>query len=506
MNDPVNPVIVKNTAKTNDPKSLVLPTIPAESVAALATPVAALAATASTSAATSSATSSAIHPVPYLWALFTILMAIGIYVALEQSSRLADIGENWSEHRCEPQMMLLAGLFGHDVNENFQFCLQQIIQEQTKGVTGPFAQGMGGFTSVLMNLMNSANSFRTMLATLVGGVIKIVSEFKARMTALMGRVKMTASRMKAMMFRIYGTMFAVIYMGLSAQTGIANFGDTFIFKFIDTFCFPPEQPVMLEGSRGTFTCPIASVKVGDILKGGHRVESIYRFAAEGQSMVRLKGVLVSSNHFVQFKSRWVMAKDHPDAQAAESWSGGPTRPLVCLTTHDHIIPIDDYIFADYDETEEGNAVTQAWVASSLNGKQATHMYESYEIGSPSDTKVLTLKGLTALKDIQLGDMITATSKVVGIQISSTNEFVHLGGDRVASGSLVWSPEREEWVRAHSLSSKVASITSVETIALFVSPGAIYELQGGTVVRDAMEIYSPETKSAYADALLKARVD
>ena len=500
QNDPVKPDIVKNTVMTNDPKSLVPPTIPDRSMVSSAAIATAAVATASSSAVEDVA----LHPVPYLWALFTILMAIGIYMTLEQSSYLADIGANWSERRCEPQMMLLASLFGHDINENFQFCLQQIIQEQTKGVTGPFAQGMGGFTSVLMNLMNSANSFRTMLATLVGGVIKIVSEFKARMTALMGRVKMTASRMKAMMFRIYGTMFAVIYMGLSAQTGIANFGDTFIFKFIDTFCFPPEQPIMLEGSMDQI--PIAGVKVGDILKGGHRVESIYRFAADGQTMVQLKGVLVSSNHFIQLNSRWVMAKDHPDAETAESWSGGSTRPLVCLTTHDHIIPIDGYIFADYDETEEGNAVTQAKVADSLNGKQSIHTYESYEVGSPSDTKVLTIKGPIALKDIRLGDMITNKSKVVGIQISSTNEFVRLGNDRVASGSLVWSSEREEWVRAHDLGPKVVGLNSVETIALFVSPGAIYELQGGSIIRDAMEIYSPDTKSAYADALLKARLD
>jgi hypothetical protein len=43
----------------------------------------------------------------------------------------------------------------------------------------------------------------------------------------------------------------------------------------------------------------------------------------------------------------------------------------------------------------------------------------------------------------------------------------------------------------------------ETIALFVSPGAQYELEGGHIVRDAMEIYSPETKKAYAEALTKA---
>jgi hypothetical protein len=189
------------------------------------------------------------YPAPYLLALFLVFCAYQLFMSIENLSNLSHIKENWGEYRCQPHIMPLVGLFGYSVNENFEFCLQQKIQDSTKGVTGPFASGMFGFTSILSNLMDSANSFRVMLATLVGGVIKIISEFKARMTALMGRIKLTAGRMKSMMYRIYGTMFAVIYMGMSAQAGIASFGETFIFKFIDTFCFPPEQPIVLESGE-----------------------------------------------------------------------------------------------------------------------------------------------------------------------------------------------------------------------------------------------------------------
>ena len=442
------------------------------------------------------------YSVPYLWFLLLVVIAVGIFVAIEYGSNISSIQENWPEYRCQPHIMPFAGLFGHNINENFQFCIQQIIQENTKGIAGPFAQGMGGFTSVLMNLMKSANSFRTMLATLVGGVFKIISEFKARMTALMSRVKITASRMKAMMYRVYGTMFAVMYMGMSAQTGIANFGDSFIFKFIDTFCFPPEQPISLYD--GTVV-PISTVKVGDILLNGHRVETIYRFAADGQDMVSLGNVTVSSNHFVRFDGKWRMAKDHPDARVLGPWRGGLERPLICLTTHDHIIPIGSYIFADYDETNEGDAFTREWVGNSLNGKKSKilpHPNESYEVGSPSSTKVLTLKGYKALSTINLGDMITEKAKVVGIQISETSELCRLPGDQlVAAGSLVWSPLKGEWIRAYTMYPIEKVLDPVETIALFVSPGAQYTLEGNYIVRDAMEVYSPDTKAAYAAALL-----
>jgi hypothetical protein len=208
---------------------------------------------------------------PYMSFIFLMILFIGLFFLLESISSAAQTSNDWSEVRCQPQNMVLAGLYGHDANENFQFCLQQIIQDSTKGSTAPFAQGMGGFTSVLQNLMNSANSFRTTLATMVGGIIKIIGEFKARMTALMGRVKLTASRMKAMMYRVYGTMFAVMYMGMSAQTGIANFGDTFIFKFIDTFCFAPDTRVVMEDGSEQI---ISNLKLGDTLKGKSIVEAI----------------------------------------------------------------------------------------------------------------------------------------------------------------------------------------------------------------------------------------
>jgi len=442
------------------------------------------------------------YPVPYILAFFLTVLAIGIFILIDNLSDISEIRNNWPKHRCKPQYMVLAGLFGKDVNENFEFCLQQKIQDSTKGVTGPFTSGMFGFTNILSNLMESANSFRVMLATLVGGIIKIVSEFKARMTALMGRVKITAGRMKAMMYRIYGTMFGIVYMGISALTGIQNFGDTFIFRFLDTFCFPPEQPILLESGE---EIPISDVLVNDILQGGHRVDTIYKFAATGQTMVELgSGTLVSSNHFVKYNGKWVMAKDHPDAKPADPWSGGPERPLICLTTHDHILPIGDYIFADYDETEEANAETQAWVDTSLNGRRrpTPHPDVSYDIGCPSATMVKTLEGFKPLYDIKLGDKITEKDMVVGIQISEVSNFSRLSNtQRIARGALIWDTKKSEWTRAYSMLPDAIS-GATEVIALFVSPGAKYEIQGGFIIRDAMEVYSPDTKKLYADSLLK----
>jgi hypothetical protein len=455
---------------------------------------------------------------PYAMFIMLLTFAIGIYIAIENGASALTVGTNWPENRCQPQYMLLAGLFGHDVNENFQFCLNQIIQDKTKGATGPFASGMMGFTGILSNLMDSANSFRVTLATLVGGILKIISEFQARFTALASRIKITAVRMKVMMNRVYGMMFSIIYMGLSAVTGVLNFGDSFVFKFVDTFCFPPETAIALENG---VVKPISEIELGDFLEGGHRVTSVYQFAADGQEMVRLGSVEVSSNHFVQFSGRWIAAKDHPDAYKIADWSGGTTRPLICLSTEDHIIDLQGFRFADYDETEEGNGDTQDWINASLNGGRrdgtsrpgtprpgTPYPETSSDIGVSSTTKIKTLNGLQEIGKVELGTYITKTDRVVGIQRSLITDVSKLpSGQIIGSGTLVWIPQTNKWIRAGNIYGMNLSYLSyqTETVSLFVSPGANYELEDGTIVRDAMEVYSPETKKAYAEKMLAMKL-
>jgi hypothetical protein len=137
----------------------------------------------------------------------------------------------------------------------------------------------------------------------------------------------------------------------------------------------------------------------------------------------------------------------------------------------------------------------------LNGRKIEESYESYEIGLPPTTMVKTLGGYKPLYKIKLGDKITEHDTVVGIQLSETDEFCILPNyQRVAKGNLIWNKEKSQWLRAHTMYPSTES-ANCEVIALFVSPGAKYEIVGGHVIRDAMEVYSPDTKKLYAEALL-----
>ena len=384
---------------------------------------------------------------PYMSFIFLMILFVGLFFLLESMSSAAQTSNDWSEVRCQPQNMLLAGLYGHDPNENFQFCLQQKIQDSTKGATAPFAQGMGGFTSVLQNLMNSANSFRTTLATMVGGIIKIIGEFKARMTALMGRVKLTASRMKAMMYRVYGTMFAVMYMGISAQTGIANFGDTFIFKFIDTFCFAPETRVVMDDGSEQL---ISTLRLGDTLKGKSTVEAIIECPGSAD-IYEIYGIRVSGRHRVWSleKSKFISVKDHPNAKKSY-----PEPKLWTLITSNREIPVKGLNttvrFADWEELPDTAEAAEGWdaIVQQILNKEIKDNKPVAKSAPCIDKFMLVYKhqaGLTPIGLVQVGDWIhdsTRWVRVIGRCERQVDTYIGTLGNRITDGT--WVLDNDKW--------------------------------------------------------------
>jgi hypothetical protein len=86
----------------------------------------------------------------------------------------------------------------------------------------------------MMTFMQSLNSFRVMLGTLTGGVGKVFSEFTDRFNFLYNNIQNTAVRMQFLFRRLMSSFISIIFLGSSAVTAGMNFGDTFLFKFLDT--------------------------------------------------------------------------------------------------------------------------------------------------------------------------------------------------------------------------------------------------------------------------------
>ena len=437
--------------------------------------------------------------------LITTLIFI---LALVGSSKLLDVQvvkDNWEKYRCRPDVMIMADYYGHNSGDNLNFCLKNGFDKRAKEAIGPFYSYLGSFVQILMTMLNSLNSIRMIFATIVGSATQIFSEFSERIQALFYRFQMSAIRMKMLMGRVFATMYAIIFMGMAGLKATQNFGNTFLFKFLDTFCFDPDTSIALKSGK---VVPIKEVKIGDVLKDCQRVTATFQFAADGQRMVKLGGggggggksqILVSTNHYI-LHNTWIPSEEHPDAKPAADWSGGVERPLICLNTDTHTIPIGEYTFRDYDETSEGDAEAMKMATDILNGRDGSPLSRispNSEMACHPQTKIKVKDGLVPASLVKLG-MELSHGKVVGIVKKECYEICEVDGEFFAAGTCLWSERHGKWMRAFEIDEPMKIVPSTY-YSFVITPSACIETEKN-MFRDYVEVHSKDLEEPYSRAL------
>ena len=435
--------------------------------------------------------------------IILLFVMIGLWAILLGAADTSEISRNWPKHRCEPTVMAFASFYGHDTTENFQFCLKNIMNNEASGILSPIFQILGTFLSTLSSLMSVANSVRLEFATFMGGINTIFQNFTDRISQLTFKIQSTAVRMKMLMGRLYATFYSLMFMSMSGIRALQNFTDTELFKFLDTFCFDPDTLVSIKGKGLT---AVKNVKIGDVFtQTGGRVTSTFLFEANGQPMVDIGKIRVSTNHYVHLENTPVVmkSKDHPDAIKAPDWSGGTERPLVCFNTSDHIIPVAGYRFVDYDETEDGDSEAMKWVDESLNAKTVGTVYAngSYTTAVEGNTEIRLTDGtFLPISKLSLGQKLSS-GRVIGLVKKEVKEVCKLpSGELVSSGNLIWIPRDKCWKRGfEEFDTRILEAPEVY-YSLICSPSGSFETKGGHMLRDYLEVHSPEAESFYAKQL------
>ena len=435
---------------------------------------------------------------------FLILIILVIWIAaygLSTIVNIAHIKEDWANQRCSPLIMPFASFFDVDTKDNFEFCMGKIFNTHSQGYMGSIGGMFSGFTGLLQSIFDSISSMRNVIASLGGGINVILQEFTERISTFFFQLRMSAVRIKMLMGRLYAILFSVMYMGMSGISGMSSFTNTFLFSFLDTFCFPGETEVMVEESGIVRRAPIKDVKIGDLLVPGHtRVTATFRFYSRGQAMVRLGHVLVSTNHYVKHNGKLIMAGDHPNAIPHGPWNSDDH--LYCLNTSDHTIPMDYLTFMDYDETPAGDEATLQWIEEKINAKKSNATHHSYVdacFAIDETANIRTEKGLIQAKNIKIGDRLTTGSEVVGLIRREVSEVCMLAnGVRMTPATLYW--DINEWKRLgqHHDYHKV----NCQMVSFVVTPNSQIELEDGMRVRDYMEVCSPDSEQHYS-ALLES---
>ena len=434
-----------------------------------------------------------------------LVLVVGILLALS-ASYFKQIFSNFASFRCNPLMMPFAGLFGYDASENFQFCLGNILQGRLGEAFSPIFKLLGSFGETLSTVINATLGLRKLFSNFFATVNGFISNVQTRIKMLMSAVQMSMLKMKELMGKVYGTMYAVIWMGTSGLTAGSNIANNDLVKFMMEFCFAPDTPIQL--ADGSWTT-LASLHIGSTLSSLYDekpvVTSLFEFDGSRTPMVRIGDVTVSAAHYVQCDGEWMEASDHPDAIPVAA-----LPRLLCLnvTGHRFVIGRQGLVAADYDESESDDVVaaTQALALCALNGGPSKEAAVDYSLGVSADVKVrMADDSWKRLDTIRIGDKVRGSGIVRGIVKEECEEVVETGCGPMAAGQVVF--DGSDWKRATSLYAPYAPRKGTLILHQLITEqcSAIEVRKGGATlfIRDYREVPLPDMEDAYAASFIKS---
>ena len=320
----------------------------------------------------------------FTWAVVLLGPVVVLGVALYSSVR-ADLGElrdNWIKYRCYPIYMPFASWINPEtsVSENVYTCLNMFGQAVMDRALDPVYALFDVIHSILGDLMNSTNIFRTIFAKITNVVLTVVGTVFGKILNGMSGLLGMLSRIRDISGRITASEW---YLGFVAQSAIdmilavVNFAMTLIKIVVTllfaisiilslfyppilafaitlgaavgiTYCFDPDTPIELVTGN---VVPLKEVQIGDVLMDGTVVEGVLRFRNHDKvSLYVLDGIVVSGYHKIVHAGTVIHVGDHPRAVPIES----DLPDLLCLITNTHRIPIrgtsgDIHSFTDYEE-------------------------------------------------------------------------------------------------------------------------------------------------------------
>jgi hypothetical protein len=421
---------------------------------------------------------------------------------ISELSNYYEIQRNWSHYRCMPSITPFAAFYGFNLSETLNFCVAESVREHAPGVINPIYKGINEVTGIVDGVYDKVVAIEGGVGSLLKGFEGFVINFVNSFRLLGTRIRMSFVRIKDIFARVYGIFIAFSYAAISAIT----FGENLICNplvvflgtvtGVDICCFAPDTRIRLaDGS----TKPIAECVIGDELFASSKVTSTYLFDGSRTKMIRIRGVHVSANHYIEGPEpgQMIQAGDHPEAVAAESlerlWCLGTANNRMTVVTN-----MGDHVFADYEESSDPDVVAtvQAVAERTLNNREAGPTVPDYSLGL-DPTLLVYMKDTTLkpLSQVRIDDDLMGGGRVTGIIREVCEQQCKTpAGHTVAAAQLIL--HEHGWTRAAHIWPRYAPVTPVLYHLMTTAPFTV----GGDgeifMVRDYAEVSTIDMQTPY----------
>jgi hypothetical protein len=412
------------------------------------------------------------------------------------------IKNDWVNQRCNPKVIPFAGFIYKPkyksaiefTGDNFNFCIQGILQQITGYTIQPFTFLLSYITNIFNQLGKAINIIRDFFSKLRNNFTNIAENILSRilnmlipMQEILIALQDSFSKGQAILTAGLYTALGSYYTLQSLLGAVTNLiikiliimASMIILFFIIPFTIP--LGITLSGIFLAISIPLAiivvfmtqvlnirtdlripglpkppscfdkntkiqmfnksfksieNIQCGDILMNNIKVTAKMKLNANDITMYELNGIIVSGSHRVMYENKWIYVKDHPKNKVVLNYS----EPyLFCLNTTSKKINIKDLIFCDWDELYDNNLEKILNCKINQNNKiikETSNIHFYLDNGFTGETNINLENGIVKnINQIEIGDILVNNNIVYGLIEIDIKDLSKLPHEYLGSSNL-----------------------------------------------------------------------
>lgn len=395
----------------------------------------------------------------FLFFIITIIVILAFIFSRVMLSK-EEIASDWENQRCKPQNIPFAGYISKPsdktafeyTNENFQYCIQDVLLDISEKSLQPFNFMIDSLTSIFSRIGEAIQKIRELLASMRNNIKKIIQDIMNRILNILIPLQTMLISLADAFNKTQGVLTAGLYTALgSYYTLQALLGAilelivkmliALVIMIVGLWLVPFTQPIAatmsavflsisiplaiiaifmkktlhIESSkipklrcfdentnfklRTGENIKIKDLKLGDKLEDHSTIISLIKVTSQDLKIYNLNGIIVSESHVVKYNDKWIMVKNHPNSKIVENYNN---PYLYCINTDKKSFELNGILYTDWDEVYDKTLEKY----NNLNVKQ---------IGFNSSSKVKMLNGIEKnISNVSIGDILFDGNIVYGI--------------------------------------------------------------------------------------------
>ena len=373
------------------------------------------------------------------------------------------IASDWENQRCKPQNIPFAGYISKPsdktafeyTNENFQYCIQDILLDISEKSLQPFNFMIDSLTLIFSKIGDAIQKIREVLASIRNNMIKISKDIMNRILNIMIPLQTMLISLADAFNKVQGILTAGLYTALgSYYTLQALLGAileliikmlvALVIMIVGLWLVPFTQPMAATLSTVflTIAIPLAIIAIfmkktlhissgkipklrcfdentsfetkkygkkkinqlelGDELHDNSIITSLIKVSSANLKMYELNGVIVSESHIVKYNEKWVSVSNHPSAVLLNNYD----HPyLYCINTSAKVFELNGILYTDWDEVYEDNLEYILKYSKTKNIQSGFNEFANVKMFCGIDKNI---------SNIQIGDILFNGNIVYGI--------------------------------------------------------------------------------------------